>query len=370
MTRATRLLPRRVARLQHVHSHKGLDKAWLSLLVKDVYELEGRPVIAQAAAPAFVIERRVADDMLVTETDLAAPNRALADVVLTGSAHAAAPTTSLDTSLAVGELRREVRVHGERRIHCSAGQLSFGPAQPFERAALSRRNAYGGELPKPRSRGRFGARARADEDRQRRFYPRNQAGRGFATYDELALLDGTLAPSQEDPSDPVEPGRLVVPTFADWLRAPLAADYGPIDAFEFPRAQFVLPYAIDARARVAELERGLIDRASLSPALLSMPERAAQCAQPGLSGALVGGEPVVAKNLFPGGGDVYFTLPSGPSGGAVDLPGAGRWPIALGLKTVQLSPDDGRLELTWAGRMEVALVYRAHDLAEVRTAVA
>lgn len=369
MSPTQRIFTRHLARLTKLHSHKLLERSVLAMVVKDVFLLDGRPSVCDAAPPTILEERVTdSDDFLVAENDLVASNKLRTDVLVFGSAHAGAAVSSLDTSLQVAGVRKEVRVHGDRAIRARGGQLTFEPATPFESAPLSKRNAYGGELAVPRPRGAFGARMRNGQDHDRPFYPRNRFGRGFSTYDTADALDGCLAPSQESPLDPITPARLALATIDDWSRAPIAADYGPIDLFEFPRCQFAPVLGVEARSPLAEVDHGLIDPEWLAQPYPEGIERVAQCAPPGQIGELRGGEPLFAENLFPGGGAVELVVPHGPNRAALDLPGAGRWTIPLGLKTLVLKPDEGRLELVWAGRMDVALVYQPHDLEEIHVA--
>ena len=347
-------------RTGRVHGLRNLvlgESSWLCVLVKEAHMILGRAKPEAPRALELVGERHYKADRLIEESDLAAAARETCDVVLTGSAYAAGLATFTDTSLSVGALRRNVRVHGARVIEAHRGQLTYTAAQPFERAALSKANAYGGSMPRARRRrGAFGANARAGVEQAAPFYPRNASGRGFCLSDNADLLAGSFAPSQEDPEDPVSPARLAVNDVQSWVDAPLAADYGPVDLFEFPRAQFLRPYKLSAAARSLEGRRGWFQPPA-HDLRVEVDPRVASAAAPGLSGIVSAGDRCLTQNLFPGGGEASFRVPSGPRAVDVALPGAGRYGAPLELRTLHLRPDEGLLELTWVGRIPVFFEY-------------
>jgi hypothetical protein len=360
----------RTAQVQAFRSLSLGPDSWLCVLVKEAHLLRGRPKAEQPRALAIMRERRYQGELMVEESELTAAARESCDVFLSGSAYPGAEASFADTSLTVGSLARSVRVHGARRIEFSGGSLAYSNAEPFERASLSKANAYGGSLPRPRAkRGAFGANARAGVPEDEAFYPRNAAGRGFCSEATAQLLNGRLAPSQEDPYDPVLPERLAVSDVRAWLDAPIAADYGPVDLFEFPRAQFLHPYVVPKDTQPLEARRGWLGAPSTAWSRGDVDPRAASAAAPGLCGAVSVGDRCVARNLFPGGGEVAFRVPGGPRAVEVALPGAGRYGAALELRTLHLRPDEGLLELTWAARIPVFFEYPSEMLAGLKADV-
>ena len=347
-------------RTGRVHGMRNLvlgEATWLCVLVKEAHMILGRAKPDAPRALEILSERRYEVERLVEESDLTAAARETCDVVLTGSAYPGREAEFAETALSVGALRRNVGVHGARGIKMDRGNLTFTRAEPFERATLSKANAYGGSMPRARRRrGAFGANARTGVEQDRPYYPRNASGRGFCLAAEAELLSGSFAPSQEDPEDPVSPDRLTVSEVHGWVDAPLAADYGPVDLFEFPRAQFIRPYKLSAARRSLEGHRGWFQPPT-HDLQVQVDPRVANAAAPGLSGTVSSGDRCLTKNLFPGGGEAWFRVPSAPRAVEVALPGAGRHGAPLMLRTLHLRPDEGLLELTWVGRIPVFFAY-------------
>jgi len=69
------------------------------------------------------------------------------EVMILGQAHAPRPTPSLTVALAVGDVRRELRVSGERVWHGQGPQAAMTRPQPFERMPLTWDRAFGGSHP-------------------------------------------------------------------------------------------------------------------------------------------------------------------------------------------------------------------------------
>jgi hypothetical protein len=346
----------RTGRISGVRNASSGEDFWLAILVKESHLLVGAPKPTPPRPLAFSFERRFDGDRLVEETDHAAAIRPLCDVTLEGTAYNPNRSAWVDTRLAVGSLTRTVRVHGARRLSVARGRLEFEAAEPFDAAPLSRRHAYGGARPSPRSRARFGARARQDGPETEVFYPRNRSGRGFGFADDATRLEGTLAPSQEDPTDPVTASRLLLDDDRSWASAPVPADYGPVGVFEYPRAQWVRPYALAEGTRTLEILRGWAAPGKWTGDTAPDP-RVAQAAAPGLSGLISAGDPCVLSNLTPGGGEIAFRVPRGPREASIVLPGAGTYKGRLELRSLHLRPDEGQLETIWCARVPVFAPY-------------
>src|SRR5262249_61161567 len=113
------------------------------------------------------------------------------DVVLVGHACARRPTTELLVSLAVGAIRKAVRVMGDRTWSRTLGVKSMSRPTPFERMPLVWERSFGGW-----------DRSHADP-RKHTFEPRNPVGRGFRAR-HGSLEDGLLLPNLEDPQHPLK----------------------------------------------------------------------------------------------------------------------------------------------------------------------
>jgi hypothetical protein len=341
---------------------------FLAILVKESHLLVGAPKPREPRPLALSWQRRFEGDRLVEETDHAAALRSTCDVTLAGTAYNASERTWVDTRLAVGSLARTVRVHGPRRLSWERGGLTIRGAEPFVAAPLSRGHAYGGAVPPAKRRGRFGANAREHGAETELFYPRNRSGRGFGLAEESARLEGTLAPAQEDPTDPVTADRLLVHDARDWPSAPMPADYGPVDVFEYPRAQWLRPYALTEGTRPLEVLRGWVPPGKWAGNTHFDP-RIASAAAPGLTGIVSAGDRCVLENLMPGGGEITFRVPRGPREASIVLPGAGRYQARVELRSLHIRPDEGQLETTWCARIPVFAPYPEADLGGMRATV-
>jgi hypothetical protein len=279
------------------------------------------------------------------ESDLVAPMRSTTDVILVGHAHAPDRTEQLETSLVVGELRKRVRVHGDRVVRLVAGEIAFSAPVPFVAMPLTWERAYGGE-------DTLGASGRATS------YPRNAAGKGFFLDLERERLVGAQVPNLDDPDDPVAPERLLASDALDWLDRPVAASYGAIDVVSFPRACFLMPPAYRAPRRpVREVTVGALraldlKRQPFAPdsLLYGVADARAYCAASSGLGRkrLRGGEPVELRHLHPSRAHLAFDLPADSPRLFVEHAGRERELVAQ-LQTVVLEPDHDRVTLTWSG---------------------
>jgi hypothetical protein len=345
-------------------------RSWVALLVKDAHVVLGRPKPTPARATKLFAERQWTGDLLVEESDNAAAARPGCDVVLSGSAYNPHGTAYVDTRLEVAGLGRRVRVWGARRFVVSSSEVGLTRAEPFESATLSRQRAYGGPLSRRRPRGAFGANQRTGEvGPASTYYPRNTEGCGFTDLAHAAELHGTLAPSQEDPEDPVTGERVLLSSADDWWQAPLAADYGPLDVTEFPRSQWVLPLKVPRGDALIEVRRGWLPQTPPVTTPGQPHPASAHAAAPGLLGPVAAGDDVRAENVFPGGGEVHLRVPSGPRAARARFVGGGKYDASFALRTVHLRPDEGLLECTWVARFEVAMPFPEASLAQVATEV-
>lgn len=366
-----RLETRRAARTSFFRSHQSVDhRAWLSLIVKERHDVLGRARLVEPRPLEPLRTRRNDETGLLEETDLTAAVKPHCDVFVSGHAYNPFGAASVTTLVEVGALRRRVTAHGERDVIVSGTGVSFGRAEPFDRVPITRDRAYGGVLELSPRRGGFGARMRADVSRvQRCFYPRNRSGVGFTDVSSLERLHGEPAPCLEDPDDPITPERLLLERIEDWPSAPLAAHYGPVDVWEFPRAQFFRAYELTDPCATLEVRRGALSlREDGTTEALGDP-LGAQAAQPGLFGRVDAGMTVRTEHLFPGGGEARFTVPEGPRVAVLELPGCGPQEVALARKTLHLRPDEASVEITYAGTIEVGACYPEEMHAQIGVAL-
>ncbi len=208
---------------------------------------------------------------LYADSDLLAP-RPATDVVLDACAHApdGRAVRTVAVSLRVGDLSKQLVVHGERRFFfVPAVGLQMTSPEPFDSRPIRYEWAYGGsDLSDP-------------DPGRHRIDLRNPVGKGFALRQER--LANQPAPSIE------YPGR-------DVGRGP--AGFGPIDAWWSPRRELAGTY--DKRWEAAR--RPLLPEDYDERFALSAP--ADQQASPHLRG----GERVELVNLSPDG-TLAFDLP-------------------------------------------------------------
>jgi hypothetical protein len=273
-----------------------------------------------------------------------------------------------------------LQVWGERRVVLGRGEaIGFSAPEPFTTMPLSWERAYGGRDEYAEAKTEFvpdvGLRSpRLPSNLGSIAYPRNPHGRGFFIDIDRERLAGTPVPNLEDAGDPVRPERLLVPDGLDWIDCPVAASFGPIDVFTFPRALFFLPAEFSPPKRpIHEVASGILSAADLARMDTfdgSIHPRSLNCAPAGLAThRLYGGERVQLWNLHPEGELFEFDLPGDRPQLIVDPPGVGTREMDALLQTVLLEPDIGRVTLTWAGAIPVAAVYPEQMTKEMRHGV-
>lgn len=318
---------------------------------------------------------------LVEDTHASAIGKPLTDVLVRGAARSLRGAVhSLETGVRVGAARKAVRAVGDRRIAVTTGGLSFSAPAPFVEMPLLWDRAYGGRdlhaealFAKHDRRTRIGGRNEIAPLAPEVVYPRNGSGRGYAFDLDRLRFDGTFAPNLEDPTDPVTPDRLLSATTGDWIDRPVAACYGPIDLFTFPRAAFLISFAFDPPTRpVHELASGAVLREDLekkfNPRDLRNP-RAFNCAPAGLAVCrLDGAERVSLWNMHARHELLEFDLPDDRPRLLLEPPGVGTRELAPLLQTVLVEPDLDRVTLTWTGVLPVAMPFPAEMVASMRHA--
>jgi len=275
------------------------------------FSRDGKVTVAEEQPPvtlAPVHFGKAGQSSLRYESDLQRTKLAT-DVVVLGSAHAPGgrEVTQLDVAFAVGRVAKALRVFGDRVWR--RGQV--GDAQPFVSMPIRYERAYGG------------IDSRADPPS---WDTRNPVGRGFAV--QAAHADGVALPNIE----------LVDAPLRRWNDRPAPAGFGPVACHWDERRRWAGTYD----------DKWQRERLPLLPD--DFDDRHYQCVPPDQQapGFLRGGEPVVLRNLTPGGGDLRFVLPvmhlgletffyTGPS---IQHP-------PPRLHTVIIEPDDARVSLVW-----------------------
>lgn len=228
------------------------------------------------------------------------------DVLLHGHAHTPGgkPTTAVDVTMQVADVRKTLRVTGDRSYQKTALGLTTGQAQPFTRMPLTYERAYGGAEPNP-----------PKDPNRPRFEERNPVGTGFAP------VEGKTAPNVEYPG----------PNFGS-----RPAGFGPVGSHWRPRAQYAGTYDEKWKKERRPLyPHDLDDRFFLCSPEDQRPKE-----------FLRGGEPVELLNLTPGG-RLAFVLPRVAFGFETVLRGGERVQHRGRLHTVVLEPDVPRVVLVW-----------------------
>jgi hypothetical protein len=250
------------------------------------------------------------------------------DVVLVGQAYApGGRAMEMDVTLAVGPLRKALKVFGERQWFAVAGGAAMSRPVPFATMPLVYERAFGGWD------------TRHPDPARHACELRNPAGVGFS----LSYLDGLRLPNIEDP-------RALIRGPGD---RPLPAGVGFVSPHWHPRAPLAGTYDANWQAHRAPLLATDFDRRHLN------------AASPGLVAPryLRGGERVVAEGVSPDG-LLAFTLPVvSPPGIKIVRKDAPDLDMTTNLDTVILEPDEGRVQLLW--RAHGALRTGPHDLVAV-----
>lgn len=267
------------------------------------------------------------------------PTKAACDVVVKGSAHAPGgrPVESFAAGVAIGSMRKMLRVVGERRWHkrLIGGYQASSPGL-VAAVAVTYGRAFGGMYDHSAIGG--------DDPTVFLAHPENFVGCGYFRGPFLRLADGSPLPQFEVIGAPVvAPGNLHKP-----------AGLGPIGRGWAPRRGFGGTYDERWREQVFPLLPEDFD------------ERYYQCAPQDQQIPFPrGGETVSLWNMTPGGGMTQFTLPP------LDLPMAvisrDRRPLRLApvVDTIVIDTDAGNVDIVWRARSPLR-----RDLHEILTVAA
>ncbi len=150
------------------------------------------------------------------ESDVA-PFKPRADIVLVGRAYApkGALARALDVSLRVGNIRRVIRVYGDRQWHCMSWFLPCmkSKAQPFSTMDIVYERAFGGK--------QGGG-----------FCEQNLVGCGYFKKKSTKVIDRAPLPNLEDPNNPIR----------SWKDHPKPVGFGFFGRSWMPRRGFLGTY--------------------------------------------------------------------------------------------------------------------------------
>jgi hypothetical protein len=292
----------------------GIDS--LFTVVKATFTLGERPVPAEEQQPVAVEQDFYSEpdqSSIKTPCDVSLMKPGT-DVLLSGRAYSpgARPTTWMDVSLAVGALRKTVRVFGDRVWKTGTKELSYSISEPepFETMPLVWERAFGGidRTVKPLA-----------------AEVRNPVGTGFRTSEVKESIAGVRLPNLEDPATPI----------GAWNQRPQPAGFAPICAHWEPRRSYAGTYD----------EEWQKHRAPYLPK--DFDTRFLQLAPPGLvaPGYLKGGEPVELRGVTRAG-LVRFRLPQVTLKITYRLDGSPEDRPAF-LDTLSIEPEKARFSLTW-----------------------
>ncbi len=323
----------------------------VAVLVKRTYTLRpNAPPTPADPVPLVLIDEfyddgdpQVVPVRLESET---APYKAATDVVIVGTAWAPGlrQVHRLDATVEVGEVKKVIRVIGDRRCEHRPGRPpKFTDPEPFAEMPVRYDRAYGGVDDTSIPGMTF-------------LYPRNPRGTGFVLANEAVKVNGLRLPNLEDPADPLTPERLVLGEPDHWSGMPLPQGFGYFPKPAFPRVAFagVYPAFVAPGTPLKEEALGILPPNYVALAkqfrLPSFDVRFNTAASIGLAVPyLGGGERIRLTNLTPDG-TFAFPLPRERPTLAADI-GRGMTGVPAVLYTALVRPDDGRLDLIWGGQL-------------------
>jgi len=292
----------------------GIDS--LFTVVKGTFTLGERPRAAEEQVPVAVEQEYYGEpdqSSIKTPCDVSLVKPGT-DILLVGKAYApqGRPTTWMDASIAVGMVRRTVRVFGDRVWKTSTKELSYSISEPqqFEAMPLIWERAFGGV--------EKNVRPIAAE-------VRNPVGTGFRTSEVQESIAGVRLPNLEDPAAPI----------TQWNQRPQPAGFAPICAHWEPRRSYAGTYD----------EEWQKHRAPYLPQ--DFDHRFLQLAPPSLiaAGYLKGGEAVELRGVTRAG-LIRFRLPQVTLKVTYRLDGSPEERPAF-LDTLMIEPEEARFTMTW-----------------------
>jgi hypothetical protein len=318
----------------------------LGVLVKRTYAITGgkRCVRMEADQKLLAGDVFYGDPMnsaVKVESDFV-PFKIATDVALNGNAYApqGKPVPALTASLQIGEVRKDVRVIGDRVCrYRETEEPLFTDPQPFTKMELRYDRAYGGVDIYSDPKVACG-------------YARNHLGKGFVVGKSKKAIENLPLPNLEDPADFLTPARLSAGHFMYWERQPMPACFGWFLKYWQPRALLagVMPAdrAVEQELRKAYAtvippdQREMYAKTNLP----GMDFRFFNGASPGLVlPYLNGDETVRTSNLTPEG-EFSFSLPGERPRIALDI-GSGMNDSPVVLHTVMIRMEERQVDLVW-----------------------
>jgi hypothetical protein len=198
-------------------------KPVLTVIVKGTFDIRPNEVAEVAAeqipiafGDEFYDEKQ--GGSVKFESDIA-PFKPRADIVLVGRAHVpkGGSALALDVSLRVGQVKKSIRVFGDRRWKFSGPLMSEHPTkpEPFTAMEITYNRAFGGI---DKEGGGFCA--------------ENLVGRGFFTKKSKKVIDGAQLPNIEDPQKLIK----------SWKDHPKPVGFGYFGRAWMPRAGYLGTY--------------------------------------------------------------------------------------------------------------------------------
>lgn len=294
---------------------------------------------------------------LFDDSDLL-PQKVATDVVVMGHAHAPNGAKETQVSVAVGKMARRLSVIGRRLVEVGQdGTVRFTPTESFTRVRLSPRLAYGGYDVWAQERLDPVPRVLAESTPKAMTglyaYPRNHLGVGWFVDVDRFRADGAMLPQIEDPSDPVLPEKLFVPSAKQWIDAPISASLGWVNHRNYPRMYrmvgTMVPYAPPEKPiRESTFADGKDLLESWAPNGKGVHPRAFSGAAPGMAVEhLRGNELVILENLHEKVGRIEFSLPNEWPMLTVKPPDVKAVEITPVMQTLRIEPDENRVSVTY-----------------------
>ncbi len=375
--------PRLSAALAGLHRDGGFI---LGVVAKRTYIVDRRGCHVAPEQTPLVEEPVYSEDQGILDHDAdVVLQRERADIIVQG--HAYAPGLDrFDVRITVGELTRDIAVFGDRRLERHRGQLTFTPAEPLEKIALSWQRAYGGvdhvarqEIGDPVAE----ALASAGQPHDPRFglyaYPRNPMGTGYLLEPTPSAIAACRLPNFEEPRELLTPTSIVRGDFMLWPRGPRVAATGWQCHNYFPRVvQFGVPPAPYNDAEVEprqfwEVDEGHVHADTVVHATHMVdrvdPRAAQQSAMGMRADRIPPGASIELRHLHPKLGAWSFALPAESPTLAYGLPDRRAEPLRAEIRTLLLEPDLDRVTIVWVGETRVSFPVTPRQLAALQHGV-
>jgi len=267
---------------------------------------------------------------LLDDTDLVLEKPGT-DCVLLG--HACAPrenATHVDVTFAVGAVRKQARVFGERVWSKTLGICSISRPAPFRKIPLTWERAFGGK----------------DTTWQNpdghEFFSENPVGTGYLARRSTKEIDGLSLPNIENPAELIKKPH----------DRPAPVGFSMIPPYWPPRSRYAGTYDDTWRESMSPLPPADLDPrfySAAAPGLISQPH-------------LTGGERVLVEGVTPQG-HLQFCLP-GHTPKVKVRRSQGEEELRPRFDTIVVEPDDERVVLVW--RAAVNVHCRIHETGPVR----